>query len=111
VPKIQRLTFTDKDDKKVVPVRVGDRIEIRLVSNASTGYRWDLLPKSLGGLTALGKPTYISSKTGMPGAPGTQVWSFRVSSKLPTNPTFAYSRPWEKGEAPAKTFTLNIKVK
>ena len=88
----------------------GQPLVVRLPSNPSTGYLWtytvvgdDVLHlDSVSGVTA--------APSGMAGAPGDTLWSFRARGKGIAELNYVYARPWEKNAAPAKTFRLTVVV-
>ncbi len=95
-----------------VAVAPGALVTITLCSNPSTGFSW-------------GEQAQISNKevlkqtshkteaaaTSMPGAPGSQVWTFEALKAGTSSASFSYSRPWEGGEKNVETFVLNVIVK
>ncbi|RYG62618.1 hypothetical protein EON80_22800 [bacterium] len=109
--KPSTIKLSDADNRKTVTAKVGDKLEIRLISNASTGFGWVLENGAPKGLATLGTPLYLAAKTRMPGAPGVQVWHFKVMSRNLANLKLNYRRVWEKGQPPAKTWSVTVKVK
>ena len=49
--------------------------------------------------------------TGVVGAPGEEVWTFRALNTGESTIFMEYRRSWEEGVQPAKTFTLTVVVK
>lgn len=81
-------------------VRVGEPFDIRLESNASTGYVWVLEETASSGLKALTPAGERYESPGIaPGAPGVQVFRFTATTAGPVRIVFTYRRPW----APAAT--------
>lgn len=84
-------------------------VEIRLVSNKTTGYSWFLERYN----SKLIKPLsyhYIVPSVSMVGAPGVSVWTFQVlphAVPIHDRITWVSVRPWEKLEKPTY-FTTDI---
>jgi inhibitor of cysteine peptidase len=49
-------------------------------------------------------------KTGLVGAPGNEVWTFKALKKGTSTVTMEYSRLWEGGEKGVWTFNLTVVV-
>ena len=88
----------------------GDRLVVRLASNASTGYAWQIR-SGVGGVLVLVARTYVPASDGSRlGAPGTAVLRLRAAACGRTVLRLAYVRSWEKDVAPARTFGLRVTV-
>ena len=87
----------------------GDLLVVRLRSNPSTGYAWRVSSGARGVLLLVGC-VYVAPEDGLLGAPGTAVLRFRARGTGKTVLRLAYTRSWEKGVAPARTFTLRVTV-
>ena len=90
-------------------VRAGAIPRVRLCSNASTGYRWDA-PRFDGRYLSLLAHRAIAPTSGMMGAAGTEVWTFRALRTGATTLTLTYSRPWQGGEKATWTVALDVTV-
>lgn len=98
---------------KEVEVALGDSLIVTLCSNPTTGFTW-LDSAQIGDRTVLQQTSheFISpEETGVVGAPGKDVWSFKALKKGTTEVSMEYSRPWEGGEKGAWTFNLTVVVK
>lgn len=78
---------------------------IKLVSNPTTGYTWFLHDYDKSVLKPV-KHEYVAPKQeqAMPGAPGYELWTFRVKSEAFAVPQrsvlqMVYARPWEVGQS------------
>lgn len=102
------MSFKPQLERDVVRVVAGEEFKIKLESNPTTGYKWEL-----------GKPLnryyvrFLSSKYVPPekqyvGAPGDEIWTFRSRVKGKTKIHFKYIRPWEKNAPPARTKTFKV---
>lgn len=84
------------DDKQPVFI-------IKLISNPTTGYSWFLKDYDQTMIKPV-KHEYHSPKQEMPGAPGYELWVFRVKSEALSVPRrsvikMVYARPWEIGQS------------
>lgn len=95
-----------------IPVEavVGQEFELRLESNRTTGYSWDLVQNYDHGVIKLIASDYEASKTGMMGAPGAQVWKFQGEGEGQAEVIFHYARHWEKDVPPVRERTFVITV-
>ena len=93
---------------KGIKLKSGDKLVVRLAGNATTGYRWAIVskPKAL----TLIKSTYVTSPPGRIGQGGTFSFHLRAVSGRGTL-KLAYRRPWEKGKAPAQSFSIKVRVR
>lgn len=101
------MTFTEKNNGQTVQAHVGDRFEVRLESNASTGYEWLVQTQDAKALESDGEPRRIPPTSNQPGAPGQQVFAFKVKRAGETKLKLIYARPWEK-DKPADKFVLTV---
>jgi len=98
--------FAQVTSMGVIPILSMDKrdFKITLDSNPTTGYRWFLVGYNQQFIEPLShgfeKPSKADKKA-MLGAPGFEVWYFRVRKEAFTVPhmfniEFVYKRPWEK---------------
>ena len=95
-----------------VEVAVGGSVIVTLESNASTGFEWVLV--NIGDETVLKKTanTYEAPEdTGMVGAPGEEIWTFKALKKGTSTIAMEYSQSWAGGTKAAETFDLIVVVK
>jgi len=106
--------FTSQNHiSREVEVNAGDSFTLTLGSNPTTGFTW-LDSAQIGDRTVLQQTSheFISpEETGVVGAPGKDVWTFKALKKGTTEVSMEYSRPWEGGEKGAWTFNLTVVVK
>ena len=103
---------TQDQDEGQVSLAVGQTLEVRLDSNPTTGYSWQVLDLAGGVLAQEGDAEYKSSSSQpMPGQGGMEI--FRFKAILPGEVTLklVYRRPWETDVEPADTFELAVMVK
>ena len=93
---------------------VGEMIAISLESNPSTGYSWMATSSNSGVVALMGEPIYttpMDNGTPVPGAAGTQTFTFQAVKAGKATLTLDYVRPWEKNATPEKTFSVTVEVK
>jgi inhibitor of cysteine peptidase len=104
------MTVSDRDDGKTIDLAKGGTLVVQLASNPSTGYSWavkgDPFPLKL-----VSSDYKQEDQSGKIGAPGTEQYRFEATNAGTSTLKLLYRRPWEKHVAPAKTFTLNVKVR
>jgi inhibitor of cysteine peptidase len=88
-----------EDKLAVMVTKEQPQFIIRLKANPTTGYNWFLRDYDTAFITPL-KHKYEAPNTKLMGAPGYDVWTFRVKPAgfvVPqmTQIHFAYARPWE----------------
>jgi inhibitor of cysteine peptidase len=90
----------------------GALITVTLCSNPSTGFSWGEQAQ-ISDKEVLKQTSHktVAATTSMPGAPGSQVWTFQALKAGAASASFSYSRPWEGGEKNVETFVLNVTVK
>ena len=103
------VTLWDSDNGRRIPVRVGATITVRLNSNPTTGYSWNLADAGAPPILQLLGTPRLESPTGQPiGAPGTQVYRFKVVSAGQGTLRLLYQRPWEKGIQAARKWEVAV---
>ena len=103
----------EKDSGTSVSLHVGDRLEVTLEGNPSTGYTWQKISGGERVLKQVGQPESRSSDTNkrIIGAPVKMCFRFEAIDRGNTKLQLAYLRPWEKDVKPAKTFEVTVDVK
>ena len=101
-------TYTEDDSS--ITARVGETFVIKLESNLTTGYSWELSEDYSKSILELVGSEYQSPKVQRPGAGGHEVWQFKAVGSGTTQIQLQYRRPWEEEAAPAKTKTFGIEV-
>jgi len=104
------VTVTDSDTGKEIDLAAGQTLRVKLPATPSTGYSWLLSgdPAPL----KLTRSFYERNKntSGMPGSPQDAVFELRARRAGVATLTFVYRRAWEYNVAPARTFTIRVKV-
>ena len=107
------LTVTDADNGKAVTLTAGQTLIVRLASNPTTGYEWQLQSADAAVIKPVGEAgfTPAPAPTGMVGTGGIAEWRFEAVGEGTTTLTLSYQRPWEQNATPEQTFTLTVTVK
>ena len=83
---------------------------LRLPSNPSTGYRWELLDPASPQLRSLGPEVYSSPDSdAVIGAAGHSTWRFQAAARGEATLRLAYQRPWEP--EPIEHFECRLEVR
>ncbi len=93
---------------KINTVKISDTFIVKLPSNSSTGYSWSYTasdPK----IISLISSDYVASSD-IPGAPGTQVFTFEPTTTGNVTLTFKYYRPFEGIKSYSKTVVCDIQI-
>ncbi|HEX2922666.1 MAG TPA: protease inhibitor I42 family protein [Chloroflexota bacterium] len=95
-------------------VKVGDRFDVILKSNPTTGFKWSLaLPYEEGPVRLVGsryEASPLSNSTPpVVGAGGEEVWTFEAVSKGTAYLAFNYQRPWESVQ-PVQRYAVAVRV-
>ena|SRR5436853_723550 len=107
------IKLTEEHDNKRVTLAEGQLLIIELPSNRTTGFTWDLAESDETILQQQGDPQYkfdFEGEEPTVGAGGAQVFTFVAKAPGKTRLKLIYHRPWEKGVASAKTFSVRIVV-
>ncbi len=94
------------DSGTAIAMSAGDRIDVSLEANPSTGYTWELVPSEDDVLRQVGEAEYLAGSE-LFGAPGRMTFSFECANPGVTELTLVYHRPWESVE-PLRTFTVIV---
>src|SRR5271155_1477583 len=104
----------DIDDSQaggMLSVFAGDTVRVQLRATPSTGYSWQVVQVNKSVLVQKGKPTFKPGPEEIPGAEGHNIIDFLAAAPGSCVLELAYSRPWEKGSVPARTFSADITVR
>jgi inhibitor of cysteine peptidase len=105
-------TLTDKDKYAKIPLVVGEKLNVRLPANPSTGYTWIIVPKADDKLRLDGPATYEADEKDkqLAGAGGNLTFTFIAQTAGETEVQLQYLRPFEKGRDPQKTFSFTVRI-
>ena len=89
-----------------------DYLIVSLCSNPTTGFQWELTELTDEKIVAHESNEYIPSEDKeIAGAPGQEVWTFRVHKAGACNITMEYGRPWEGGTKTTWKYDLIVVAK
>jgi inhibitor of cysteine peptidase len=88
----------------------GQQMVLKLTSNPTTGYDWEITGLDTSILQQTGEVDYKSDSM-LIGSGGTDTWTFKAVGSGNTHLTLVYHRSWEKDIQPLETFELDIEVK
>jgi inhibitor of cysteine peptidase len=94
----------------MVELRVGDKVEIVLDSNPTTGYVWEVASPDIAVVRQEGEPQF-KPDSGAVGAGGKLTLVFQAIAPGEQMLNLIYHRTFEQGVPPAKTFALDILVR
>lgn len=105
-------SLTESNNGQSLNLKVNEMIQIRLESNITTGFKWNLSNETDANIVTLIYSGYKQASTDkkLVGAGGYETFTFKAKSKGNTAIILTYKQPWEKVVAPLKTFKINIAV-
>ena len=104
------ITVTDKDDNATIRLARGDTLNIRLESNPSTGYSWQIAQNDTKQLQPIDPPDFEGSGSSAPGAGGYIVFHFKAQAEGKAALALVYVHAWEKKSKPAETYHLTVQI-
>lgn len=105
-----KVLISEKDDGKTITVSQGTEVSVELTGNMTTGYSWNVSSVSGKAAKQNGDVAYTSDAGIALGRGGLFTTKFTTATIGDTTVKMEYKRPWEKKTAPAKTFSVTIKV-
>ena len=107
------VQLTDADNGSTVQLANGGTLIVALPSNPSTGFSWSVSEQSSAQLVLQGEPAFVpgGSTAPVPGAGGTQVFTFKAESSGTAELTLEYRRDLEPGEAPEDAFDVTVEIR
>jgi len=110
IPIGSTKTLTEKDNGISIELNPGNRFELKLEGNPSTGYTWEVISIDLNIIKQIDEPTFKSSSTAL-GAGGEMTFHFQTVHVGQTSLNLAYHRPWEKNIPDEKTYQVAIIIR
>ncbi|MDD2708787.1 MAG: protease inhibitor I42 family protein [Verrucomicrobiae bacterium] len=104
------VVAAEKELVEKIRTDVGNMFVVSLPSNPTTGYQWQLPPKTDDKVVQLLKQTYIRPKAKLAGAGGTDIWRFKAVGEGTVELVFSYARSWEKDVPPVEIRRLKVVV-
>lgn len=105
----EAVQLTAADSGSTVSLEPGQEIEIRLDSNQTTGFRWNLTKEPETAVLELVGSEYEEPGGDVVGQGGTEVWTFRAVAAGSAALELGYFRTFEP-ENVEGTFTLDVDV-
>jgi inhibitor of cysteine peptidase len=104
-------TLTESDNDQRLNLKVNEVVKVKLESNITTGFRWNLSNETDTNIVSLVSSDYKENSADKKlGAGGYETFTFKAKSKGNTTIILTYNKPWEEGVEPLKTFKINIVV-
>jgi inhibitor of cysteine peptidase len=110
MPLKEPLKLSEQDTGREVALRVGEKLEITLAGNPTTGYSWEAASVDTNILKQVGERKY-QRDSNLIGAGGKFTFSFDAIAPGKTALQLTYRRPWEKNVPPAKKYEIIVTVK
>jgi inhibitor of cysteine peptidase len=107
-PKLVRVTEEDNED--TVSLNIGDKLEVLLEGNPTTGFQWETIGDFSPYLRQLGEPVYEPTGEGI-GSGGKMIFAFEAVSAGQTWLELVYHQPFDEETPPSKTFGQTVVVK
>jgi inhibitor of cysteine peptidase len=104
------IQLTAMDSSSTQVMQVGQKLDITLEANPTTGYQWavdGLIPAQL---IMPGQPKFTASSNAI-GSGGMQVWALAAKYAGKGTLKLKYWRSFEPTTPPTKTFEVNVDVK
>lgn len=79
-----------------IRAKVGEKFEIKLLSNIATGYSWALAASVDSQLIILDRQHYVDMDKKIDGNPGMDVFLFKTLKEGKTTLEFVYRRPFDR---------------
>jgi inhibitor of cysteine peptidase len=108
-PHLKTLTLSEPQAGSQAVLQVGDMLQVNLEGNPSTGYMWSVEGLDATVLKLIGEPEFHPAGSAL-GASGTVTYRFEAVGAGQTTLKMIYSRPFEKGVPPQKTFAASVLV-
>ncbi len=104
------VVVTEKDAGSIVDLVSGDRLDVVLAGNPTTGFNWHVSSVDSAVLKGAGEPSFRRDSD-LIGSGGEITLSFEAAAPGQTTLKITYNRAFEKDVAPLKTYELTVIVK
>ena len=104
----RRVVVTEAQNGQDVQIGTNDVLIVRLQAQAGTGYSWAVTAAPLF-LRLSQEHTEPAGRT-IPGGPEVQLFTFKPIGPGHAPLSFAYRRPWEADQPPARTYNVKVSV-
>ena len=99
--------LSESDSGRRIKLRVGDRIEVRLPGNPSTGYEWEVVLPVASCVKLMKETEYIPDSAAF-GSGGEHLFVFEPVTAGETTVRLIYSRSWERNASPVASFEFIV---
>jgi inhibitor of cysteine peptidase len=93
-----------------VTLEKGQQMVLKLASNPTTGFDWEIVGLDSAVLQQVGEVEYKSDSM-LIGSGGVDTWTFEAIASGQTHLQLIYHRSWERDIPPIETFDLDVTVK
>ena len=100
----------EQDGGKTVELHAGDKLEVSLKGNPTTGYQWEMAAVDAAILKLVGEPEFNPNGNAL-GAGGKVTFRLKAVAAGQTTLQLVYHRSFEKSTPPTKTFKATVVVK
>ncbi len=108
------ISIDESANGKEVRISPSTSLKVTLESNPTTGFEWELVQISDANVLEKSSNKYVGDfhlfGSGMVGAGGKEVWTFKALEKGHSTLYMEYSQPWDKGSKGAEKFSLTVVV-
>jgi predicted secreted protein len=102
---------TEESAMGTTELYTGQNVVIKLKSNKTTGYSWELADPVDTSMLQFVSTEYIVPETKMVGVGGEETWTFTALKPGEATISFKYIRPWEKDVPASQKATFIVKIK
>ena len=93
-----------------VTLEQGQTLVLKLASNPTTGYDWEIVDLNAAILEKVGEVEY-KSDSALTGSGGVNTYTFKAVGSGNMQLSLVYHRSWEKDIPPIETFVMDVTVK
>ncbi len=104
------MVVTEKEAGSTVELVSGDRLDVVLAGNPTTGFNWHVSSVDSAVLKEAGEPSFRRDSD-LIGSGGEITFSFEAAAPGQTTLKMTYNRVFEKDVPPLKTYALTVIVK
>jgi inhibitor of cysteine peptidase len=109
--EIKNITVTEKGNGSQFELNKGDLLTLRLESNPSTGYSWQIAGNDEKLMELMGEPTSETPERKLiVGGIEYRIFRFKALTRGTNVLELQYKRIWEKEKEPLKTFRITVKI-
>ena len=105
-----KVSIGSNANGSTIELEKGQVLVLKLASNPTTGYDWEITGLDTAILQQKGDVAY-KSDSALIGSGGVDTWTFEAFSSGQTHLQLVYHRSWEKDIPPLETYDLDIEVK